>query len=89
MEKKGAGDWISAVSCVPLDAAAGETVLLFMGRQKMRIENYRGILLFSDTCIRIQARRYVLRLSGKRLQIPWYDRDEMTVTGLIEEISFE
>ena len=55
----------------------------------MQIENYRSILMFSDTAIRIQAKRYILCLSGRNLNISYYDRDEMKITGKFEHITFE
>lgn len=74
---------------LPKDACQGETILTFIGRNTVRIENYRSILIFSDTVIKIQAKRYRLCLSGKRLTIRYYDRDEMEIVGQIEIINFE
>ena len=34
---------------LPLDASRGETILTFVGRSMVRIENYRSILVYSDT----------------------------------------
>jgi len=74
---------------LPQDAVLGETVLTFIGRNAVRIENYRSILNFSDTLIKLQAKRYKLSVRGKRLKIRYYDKDEMEIAGQIEAINFE
>lgn len=74
---------------LPRDAVKGETIITATGRSSLRIENYRSILIYSDTKIRIQAKRYKLSILGKRLRILYYDKDEMEITGCIETVSFE
>ncbi len=74
---------------LPQDAAGGETVLTFVGPRALQIENYRNLLSYSDTEIRVQARKYRLRITGDRLGIRYFDKDEMKVTGRISSVSFE
>lgn len=74
---------------LPQDVVKGETLLTFIGKSAVQIENYRSILLYSDTSIRIQAKRYQLCVAGKNLCIRYYDKDEMKITGRIESITFE
>lgn len=74
---------------LPQDACLGETILTFVGRSVLRIENYRGILKFSDTSVMIQAKHYKLLVTGKRLTIRYYDKDEMEIRGQIKAVSFE
>ena len=71
------------------DVTRGETLLTFLGRTRVRIENYRSILIYSETGIRIQGKRYQVSVSGKNLCIRWYDRDEMEITGRFESVTFE
>lgn len=74
---------------LPQDVCLGETILTFMGRSVLRIENYRGILRFTDTSVMIQAKYYKLLITGKRLTIRYYDKDEMEIRGQIKAVSFE
>lgn len=73
----------------PQDACLGETMLTFIGRTAVQIENYRSILIYSDTNIKIQAKRYKLTVSGRNLKIRYYDKDEMEIVGQISSINFE
>ena len=71
------------------DAVGGETLLTFIGTRAVHIENYRSILVYTDTEIRIQCRHYILSVSGKKLKICYYDKDEMKISGRLEVIRFE
>ena len=74
---------------LPLDASRGETILTFVGRSMVRIENYRSILVYSDTYLKIQAGKYRLSIDGRNLRIRYYDKDEMKISGRLEVIRFE
>lgn len=74
---------------LPLDASRGETILTFVGRSMVRIENYRSILVYSDTYLKIQAGKYRLSIDGRNLRIRYYDKDEMEITGNIDAIGFD
>lgn len=80
---------ISEMLKLPQDAVCGDTILTFVGKSKLKIENYRSILVYSDTLIRIQGKQYRVAVSGKRLWIRYYDKDEMEILGRIETVRFE
>lgn len=71
------------------DVLHGESILTLIGRQTLKIENYRSILLYTDENVRIQAKHYKVSVSGKRLCIRYYDKDEMEICGMMESITFE
>lgn len=79
---------LSALS-LPQDVVSGETILTFIGKQSVKIENYRSILIYTDEKIRIQAKHYKVSVVGKRLCIRYYDKDEMEICGKIEAVHFE
>ena len=59
-----------------------------LGNFEVCIENYRGILEYTDTLIRVQTKGKQIRLSGKQLQIEYYTNDEMKITGKISSLEF-
>ena len=71
------------------DAMKGETILTLIWMRAVHIENYRSILVYTDSEIRIQCRHYILSVSGKKLKICYYDKDEMKISGRLEVIRFE
>lgn len=74
---------------LPRDAVSGETLLTAIGKNTLRVENYRSILIYSDTSIKLQAKRYKLSVSGRNLKIRYYDKDEMEIVGQIQDVKFE
>ena len=80
--------FLSALS-LPQDVVSGDTILTWIGKQRLKIENYRSILLYTDGNIRIQAKKYKVHVSGKRLCIRYYDKDEMEICGMIESVKLE
>ena len=80
--------FLAALS-LPQDVVSGETLLTFIGKHTVKIENYRSILIYTDEKIRIQAKRYKVNVVGKRLCIRYYDKDEMEICGKIESVNFE
>jgi YabP family. len=78
---------VSALN-LPKDAMLGEVLLSFVGHRCVLIENYRKILLYTDTLIRVNAKKNKVEIEGKRLKIEYYTNDEMKITGLIKSVSF-
>ena len=74
---------------LPEDVVCGETILTWIGRKRLKIENYRSILVYTEERIRIQARKYKVQVTGKRLCIRYYDKDEMEISGIIENVNLE
>ena len=52
------------------------------------LKNYRGIIEYTDTLIRVQTRAGQIRIQGKRLRIQYYTNDEMKITGRITSIEY-
>lgn len=67
-----------------------ESALLFQvtGRQEAYIENYKGILEYTDSRILLLGKHCRLSIEGKHLIIPFYTAEEMKITGQIEHISY-
>ncbi len=79
---------ISAMK-LPMDVFLGELIVSMIGRRAVYIENYRSILLYTDSRLKIQGKDCKLSLQGKRLSIEYYTGDNMKVTGLIESVELE
>lgn len=74
---------------LPKDVVLGEVLISFVGRYSVTIENYRGILIYDDKTIKLQAKNCKLQIHGKRLHIDYYNHDEMKITGQIQSLDFE
>lgn len=80
---------IAEVSELPKDVVMGQPVVTVLGRTEMNIENYRGIIEYTDVIIRIQTKIGQIRITGKNLRVDYYTNDDMKLTGQIEAIEYQ
>lgn len=82
---------MGAVSALklPKDVALGEVLVSFVGRHCVVIENYRSIILYTDTLVKLQAKSCRVHIGGSRLVIEYYTNDEMKIVGQIRTLEFE
>lgn len=73
---------------MPKDVVLGASVVTILGTGEVCIENYRGIIEYTDSLIRVQTKGKQIRLKGKQLQIEYYTNDEMKITGCIGSLEF-
>ncbi len=70
------------------DVILGEVLISFVGRYSVTIENYRGILIYDDSTVKLQAKNCKLQIYGRRLHIDYYNYEEMRITGQILRLEF-
>lgn len=73
---------------LPKDVVLGSSVLTVLGSNEICIENYRGIIEYTDTLIRVQTKEKQIKIQGKRLQIEYYTNDEMKIKGYVHSIDY-
>lgn len=73
---------------LPKDVILGVPLLTMTGYTEMCVENYRGILEYTEALIRIQTKIGQIRITGKGLLISYYTNDEMKITGKISSIEY-
>ena len=73
---------------IPADLAEGAILVHVTGRQEAYIENYRGIMEYTDTRVMLLGKHCRLVIEGKHLTIPFYTAEEMRITGYIETIRY-
>lgn len=74
---------------LPKDLMLGASVLTVTGRGEALISNYKGILEYKDSFIRVQTKNCRIQISGAHLAIDYYTNEEMKITGYIETIQYE
>ena len=79
----------TAVSALGLPRDVGDVLISFVGRSQVNVENYRSILIYTDTLIKLQARNCRVVIHGARLKIDYYTAEEMKITGQIGSLEFE
>lgn len=74
---------------LPKDLMLGASVLTVTGRGEALISNYKGILEYKDSFIKVQTKNCRIQISGAHLAIDYYTNEEMKITGFIESINYE
>ena len=73
---------------LPKDVVLGVPILTLTGHYEVNIENYRGILEYTEQLIRINVRGGQIRITGKSLEINYYTTTDMKITGKVEKIEY-
>ena len=61
-------------------------LISFIGQEEVTIENYKGILEYSEETVRIGTAAGVLRLEGQGLCLKQLSAECMVVTGRVEKM---
>lgn len=80
--------FISAAN-LPEDVFLGEMLLYFTGSTAAVVENYRSIVFFSDTTLKLVGKTMKLTITGRGLTIDYYDREQLRLSGEIQDAAFE
>ncbi len=71
------------------DKILGVPLISMIGDREMTIENYVGILEYSDNVLRIKCKALVVRIDGRKLEIKTMTREFLYITGRIKCFSYE
>ncbi|MGB8453725.1 MAG: sporulation protein YqfC [Anaerocolumna sp.] len=73
---------------LPSDMLAGAPIVTAIGRNEVCIENYKGILEYNSTLIKILTKIGSIHIEGKNLNISYFTNEEMKITGMIHTINY-
>lgn len=84
----GTKDRISGKIGFTADVMLGATIVTMEGDSRLFIENYKGIITYTDKCIMVQGRKNKILVEGKNLQIEYYTNLDMKINGTIYLVKF-
>lgn len=73
---------------LPKDTMMGASILTVTGNSQVLVENYRGILEYTQECIMLQGKACRIAVSGCNLRIAYYTNEDMKIEGKISEIRY-
>ena len=73
---------------LPGDVLYGDVLLRLFGNREVLIENYRGILLYTEEEVVIACKKMTLRIYGCGLHIQYFSGNDMKITGTINTITY-
>ena len=74
---------------LPKDIVLGIPIITAYGFNQLTIENHKGILAFSDSCVCVRCRDCTLKLTGSALEIKDFSQNLIIIYGNILGISYE
>ena len=80
---------MAEATSMPKDVVLGVPIVTILGEFEINIENYRGMIEYTENLIRVKVKDGQIRITGQRLQIAYYTNDEMLITGRIEKIEYQ
>ena len=88
MEKEQIKKKLASAASMPKDVVMGASVVTVLGMSEVCIENYRGIIEYTDSRLLLLTKNCRLEILGSRLFISYYTGEEMKVTGHIGQINY-
>ena len=73
---------------LPSDLIRGDMLVSVTGRHEIFVENYKGIIEYTDCRIMLSGKSGSVLLLGKGLSVVYYTGDEMKVEGTLDNICF-
>lgn len=73
---------------MPKDVVLGVPIVTMLGQIELHIENYGGLLEYTDVLIRIRTKAGQIKVTGEGMQIDFFTNDEMKVSGRIKSIEY-
>ena len=63
--------------------------LVLIGREKLLIEQHRGLYSYETRCIRVRSRDGLIAVSGEKLIISFFGAEDMQIEGHVTGIALE
>lgn len=73
---------------LPRDCTLGSMNMIMTDKHQVFIENYRSIIEYTDTSLKLLGKNCRVHISGDRLRIVSYNADIMLVRGVFKEIKY-
>ena len=73
---------------LPADVIAGAPIITATGRNEICLENYKGIIEYNSSLVKVQTKACKICIEGKQLNILYFTEDEMKITGFIKSINY-
>ena len=73
---------------IPKDAILNTPVIAMTGNSEISVENHKGIIEYSKECIKLGGGRFLLKITGRNLEIKNMTGYEIIITGFIVSVEF-
>jgi len=79
---------VTGLLALPKEITLNLPLIMATGRQEICIENYKNLVEFTDTKIRIHTTSGMLTVEGQRLMLKQVTTEHVTITGKIDGLQW-
>ena len=79
---------ITAALALPKEIVLNLPLITLYGNEELNLENYKGIVEYTNERIRISTSKGVLKIEGRSLLLKQVTSENISVTGSIIKIEF-
>lgn len=80
---------INEILEIPAEVYGKEQKLTVVGFNKILVENYKGILEYSENYIKLSTYMGAINISGFNLELKQMTEDDIMISGILDLIEFE
>ena len=73
---------------IPQEVLFGIPIVSITGNKEIVIENYHGIIEYTDCIVRIRTKIGEIKIKGQNLNLIYFNSDDMLITGIIKEVKY-
>lgn len=73
---------------LPRDTMLGASIVTVVGSEEVLVENYRGILEYTQETVMLQGKTCRIAVCGCGLNIAYYTNEDMKIVGKISEVRY-
>lgn len=73
---------------LPKDSVLGDSIVTLTGNREAFVENYKGIIEYTECRILLQGKNCKIEICGKRLCIVYYTNEDMKICGWMESVRY-
>lgn len=73
---------------LPKDSLLGASIVTVTGNTDAFVENYKGIIEYTNQQILLQGKTCKIEICGRRLNIVYYTNEDMKISGWIESVRY-
>ena len=74
---------------IPTEAMSQQACVCLRGKRSASVEHHKGILEYSQECVRIAVHRGAVSIFGRELTVTRMSEREMELCGKIERVELE
>lgn len=73
---------------LPKDSLLGASIVTVTGNTEAFVENYKGMIEYTEESILLQGKTCKIHIVGKKLSIDYYTNEDMKISGRIRSVEY-